>query len=56
MSLWTSAVEVFKPHAFQARLKDINEEHERILHTLQLLEKPAISDVTAATDKAAEFH
>lgn len=56
MSLWQAIKEVVKPAAFRARLLDINEEQERLVRTLRLFENPAIAEVTAATDKAAEFH
>jgi hypothetical protein len=56
MSLWESFKEVVKPSAFRARLMEINEEQERLVRTLQLFDKPAIREITAATDKAAEFH
>lgn len=56
MSLWESFKEVIHPSKFEARMKDISEEQLRLVRTLHLLEKPAMSDIKAATDKAAEFH
>lgn len=56
MSLWESFKEVIKPSKFHARLQGINEEQLRLVRTLHLLEQPAMSDIKAATDKAAEFH
>jgi hypothetical protein len=40
---------------FKARVAQITEEQSRLLQTLHLLEQPAMRDVTAATDRAAEF-
>ena len=56
MHLWNTVREVVKPAAFKARLEGITEEQQRLVRTLQLFEKPAIEEVTVATDKAAEFH
>ena len=56
MNLWNSVREVVKPSAFKARLHGVTEEQHRLLRTLHLLERPAIEDITVATDKAAEFH
>lgn len=56
MTLWTAIKEVINPAAFNARLKDITQEQNRLLKTLHLLEQPANKDVVSATDKAAEFH
>lgn len=56
MNLWNSVREVVKPSAFKARLNGITEEQHRLVRTLHLLERPAIEDITVATDKAAEFH